>query len=199
LLDLRRSRLREGEPAAPARETAATRKKPSVGLLEEGLAALDAQRGTSRSSIAVSAGYQAAREHAPPQGVGVFEVRTDATGLVLSVSLLDAKSNQPSWRKVGESLAARLKGRRLRVPQGANGLATRLRIERGDLALELSERGRTERGVAIGEQPLHPREQRGESKLGERKGQLTPTLGTQVAGASQAHPTRIVLLSEVAL
>src|SRR5690606_35565940 len=114
----------EPEPPRPA---------PSVGLLVEGLAQRDAERGLARSSAAIHAGYEAARRVAP-NGIALFDLRTDERGVVLSVTLPSAPSNEAGWERVAQELRELLQQRRLRVPPGAKGLAARLRIERGTLA-----------------------------------------------------------------
>src|SRR6185436_7605280 len=92
--------------------------RPSVGLLKEGLDARDAARGLSRSSPAIQAAYRAAG-HAPPDGLAVFEVRADALGNVVSVSLVSFGSNEERWTQVAGALRSQLKKRRLRVPPGS--------------------------------------------------------------------------------
>ena len=172
--------------------------QPSIGLLREGLDARDAARGLSRSSAAVHAAYDAAG-HAPPHGIGIFEVRADAGGNVVAVTLLRFGSDEARWKRVAGALREQLQKRRLRVPPGAAGLVTRLRIERGELAKDVADLGRTERGVALGQDYLGPKHRRDEStRASLAPGQLTPTLGASVtAGGREA--TRVIVLSERAL
>jgi hypothetical protein len=181
-------------------EPAPTQPAPSVGLLVEGLAQLDAERGVSRSSAAIHAGYEAARR-AAPNGIALFDLRTDERGLVLSVTLASAPSEEARWQRVGQELQELLKDRRLRVPAGAKGLATRLRIERGQLAQTLTERDKAKRGAALGQQELHSREPRDTSTRAhlDDPRQLSPTLGVSVAGASGGVPIRVAVLEEKAL
>jgi hypothetical protein len=176
-------------------------KPPSDGGLSTGLAALDAERGQSRSNPANHAAYEAARRFAPPQGMGIFDLLTDDHGVVLSVSLASAPADEARWQRVAEELRTLLKDRRLRVPPGAKGLAARLRIETGELAKNIADRFRAPRGAALGQGQSHPREQRPEStRASLEPGQLSPTLGITVAGGGGNHPDiRIVLLSERAL
>src|SRR5690606_13780107 len=96
----------EPEPPRPA---------PSVGLLVEGLAQRDAERGLARSSAAIHAGYEAARRVAP-NGIALFDLRTDERGVVLSVTLASAPSNEAGWERVAQELRELLQQRRLRVP-----------------------------------------------------------------------------------
>ncbi|MEO8183768.1 MAG: hypothetical protein ABI895_33505 [Deltaproteobacteria bacterium] len=192
---VRRSALLEGwlEPIpAPA--------PTSPGGLVEGLAALDAERGLARSSAATHAAYAAARLRAPPLGIGVFDIQTNERGVVLSVTLVSAGSDLESWQRVGQELHGLLRDRPLRVAPGAKGLLARLRIERGELAVAAAERGRTKRGAALGQAPLHAREQGHEStRASLEPGQLSPTLGITVAGGPSGEQIRVVLVSERAL
>jgi hypothetical protein len=171
--------------------------QPSIGLLREGLAESDTLTGVSRSSAAVSAAYESARRDAPATGIAVFELQTDDTGLVQHVRLLSAGSDYESWRRMGEGLEALLGKRHLRVPLGSKGLLTRLRVERGELAVRLSERHRTKRKAALGQAPLHRKEESDEStRASLSPGRLSPSLGVVVSGAGEAHPTRVVILTE---
>jgi hypothetical protein len=176
------------------------RPTPSVGLLVEGLAQLDAERGVSRSGAAIHAGYEAARR-AAPDGIALFDLRTDERGVVLSVTLASAPSEEARWQRVGQELQQLLKDRRLRVPAGAKGLATRLRIERGQLAQTLSERDKAKRGAALGQQELHSREPREASTRAhlDDPRQLSPTLGVSVAGTGGGALIRVAVLDEKAL
>jgi hypothetical protein len=121
----------------------------SVGRITEEAEAMDGSKGLSRSSAAVSAGYRSA-QLGPEVGTALLEVRTDARGVVTSVSVLGDHVTDV-WVLVADDLLSRLKERILRVPAGAQGLLTRLRIDRGYLAEDLSERGRVKRGVAMGQ------------------------------------------------
>lgn len=121
----------------------------SIGRITEEAETMDGSKGLSRSSAAVSAGYRSA-QLAPEVGTAVLEVRTDARGVVTSVSVLGDHVTD-AWVLVADDLLSRLKDRLLRVPAGAQGILTRLRIDRGYLAEDLSERGRVKRGVAMGQ------------------------------------------------
>lgn len=193
---VRRAALAEGWIEPVERE-----KPASDGGLAAGLAALDAARGQSRSNPANHAAYEAARRFAPPQGMGIFDLRTDEHGVVLSVQLASAPADEARWQRVAEELRMLLKDRRMRVPPGAKGLAARFRIETGDLAKNIADRFRQPRGAALGQGSSHPREQRPEStRASLEPGQLSPTLGITVAGGGGNDPNiRIVLLSETPL
>jgi hypothetical protein len=190
---VRRAALLGGwlEPIAPP-------KKPTDGGLKDGLAALDAQRGLAMSSPANHAGYEAARRFAPPNGMGVFDILTDERGVVLSVKLASAPSDEARWQRVGQELEQILKERRLRVPAGAKGLEARLRIETGDLALDSTERFSTKRGAALGQSSSDSSAARfGEStRASLEPGVLSPTLGITIAGGGSGQRIRVVLVSE---
>jgi|GEM_PF-2537490 len=194
LAELSRRNPRKAREVAPAPEAP----RASVGLLSEGLQALDAEKGLSGSSPAVSASYRAARL-GPSVGTAVFEIRTDARGAVTSVKLIGDAGNGP-WLSVAADLLARLKDRLLRLPEGAKGLVTRLRIDRGELAQDLSERGKTKRGVAIG-QDHHPKDLGwDESTQGSsRPSRLAPSLGVSSDDLRTSIKTRVRLLSQQSL
>jgi hypothetical protein len=179
------------EPPRPA---------PSVGLLVEGLAQLDAERGVSRSGAAIHASYEAVRR-AAPSGIAFFDLRTDEHGVVLSVTLASTPLEETRWQLVRQELQELLKDRRLRVPVGAKGLATRLRIERGQLAQTLTERGKVKRGAALGQQELHSREPRDTSTRAhlDDPRQLSPTLGVSAVGAGGGALIRVAVIDERAL
>jgi hypothetical protein len=169
--------------------------RPSVGLLKEGLDARDAARGLSRSSPAIQAAYRAAGQ-APPDGLAVFDVRADASGNVVSVTLVSFGSNEERWRRVAGALQSQLKKRRLRVPPGSAGLLARLRIERGELSKDVADLDRQKRGVALGQDYLGPKDQREESTRSSLEpGKITPTAGGSIGGGGGTK-TRVVLVSE---
>lgn len=192
--DLAELARRNTRPERPP-EAAST---PSVGGLSEGLDALDAEQGLSRSSPAVSACYRAA-DLAPEVGTAVLEVRTDARGAVTAVKVL-GDGAATGWGIVADGLLARLKDRLLRVPEGARGLVTRLRIDRGWLAEDLAARGRTKRGVAIG-QDHHPKDFGWDesTQAGSSRGRLTPSLGVSSEDLRKSVKTRVSVVSEQAL
>jgi hypothetical protein len=180
-------------------EQPAPRRPVLDGGLLQGLAARDAERGLSRSSAAQHAAFQAARRFAPAIGIGVFDITADEHGVVLSVTLASALSNEADWQRVGEELQQLLRDRRLRIPPGARGLAARLRVETGELAQDIAQRSRLPRGAALGQAPSHPRELRAESTRNSLEpGQLSPALGMGIAGGGGAS-VRVVLVEERAL
>lgn len=171
-------------------------KPTSPGLLVEGLLARDAEKGLSRSSPAISASRYAANL-APAEGTAVIEVRVDALGNVASVTVA---SGGEVWAKVAAEVLARLKSKKLQVPAGSRGMVARLRIDRGELALEPSERGRASRGTALG-QDHHARDYGwNESTQAPGHGdRMSPTLGLSSDMLRSVIKTRVRLLSEQAL
>jgi hypothetical protein len=189
---LTRMTLLEHRFDRPEREPA-----PSIGLLSEGLAEMDAAHGVSRSGVALHAGYEAARAFAPAQGIALFDVRADATGSVVSINLVSSGPGEERWRRVGERMRALLDGRRLRVAPGTHGLLTRLRIEQGEYAQSKEDRQRiVERRPALGQGPLPPRAIANESThTSLENGQLTPVF-VLYSSESVAKPLRVALVSE---
>jgi hypothetical protein len=89
-----------------------------------------------------------------------------------------------------------LRARRLRVAPGSRGLVARLRVQRGVHAEDVGEQWRTERGAALGQKPLSPKQALDEStQASERPGALQPALGGSL-GATSETPTTITLVSE---
>jgi hypothetical protein len=192
---LTRMTLLEHRFDRPEREPA-----PSIGLLSEGLAEMDAAHGVSRSGLALHAGYEAARAFAPAQGIALFDVQADAMGSVVSISLVSSGPDEERWRRVGERMRALLSGKRLRVAPGARGLLARLRIEHGEHAQSKEDRERiVERRPALGQGPLPPRAIANESTHRSlENGQLTPVF-VLYSSESVAKPLRVALVSERAL
>jgi hypothetical protein len=170
--------------------------EPSVGLLSEGLASIDATRGMSRSAPAVAAARGAALELAPRQGIALFDVAADERGVVTAVTLVSFASDEVRWRRVADAMRRALRGRRLRMAPGSRGLVARLQVQRGAYAKDVGDQWRTERGAAVGQKRLSPKQTLDEStQASERPGALQPTLGGSV-GAKSETPTRVALLSE---
>jgi hypothetical protein len=177
--------------------TPRTHARPTSGLdLGGELNALDAAKGHGRSSTTIAAARTAARV-APPFGSATFDVRADASGRVVSVVLLSFGSDGAEWQRVRAALQRELQRRRVRVPSGAKGLSAVLRIERGELALENRDRGRTKRGVAIGQDSLGPKEVKDEStRASMESGGVAPALGVGPDTGSTTPTTRVVLVRE---
>jgi hypothetical protein len=165
----------------------------SAALFSEGLG--PGEVGASASGPAVSAGYRAARL-GPAVGTAVFEVRTNAAGSVTAVYLV-SDDESGVWTGVTQDLLSRLAASVLRLPEGAKGMITRLRIDRGYLAQDLSERGKVQKGAALG-QDHHPKDLGwDESTQGSmRTGRLAPTAGVSSEILHGSVRTRVVLLSQ---
>lgn len=166
----------------------------SAALFGEGLEP-GAGVAASASSPAISAGYRAA-QLGPRVGTAVFEVHTNAQGSVTAVYLA-GDDESGFWSLVADELLARLAKSVLRLPTGAKGMITRLRIDRGYLAEDLAARGKVERGAALG-QDHHPKDLGwDESTQGSmRSGRLAPTAGVSSDSLRTSIPTRVLLLSQ---
>jgi len=154
-----------------------------------------AEVAASPSSPAVSAGYRAA-QLGPRVGTAVVEVHTSAQGSVTAVYLV-GDDESGLWSAVVADLLGRLGHSVLRLPAGAKGMITRLRIDRGYLAEDLAVRGKVERGVALG-QDHHPKDLSWEESTqgSMRSGRLAPTAGVSSESLRTSVPTRILLLSQ---
>ena len=86
----------------------------SLGLGPEG-PALTAINESTRTSIA------------PDQGRATFLVRSNSEGVATAVEVIDANGNT-GWLDAAKQTLAALKGKRFRVPSGANGLAMRIEV-----------------------------------------------------------------------
>lgn len=196
-LFLGRKALAELVRKPPPREAppgASVVRRPAVDL-EESLGTAGADPGLTASSPAVSASYRSA-ELGPDVGTALLELRTDTSGAVVSVKVLGSGGSS-RWALVAGDLLARLKEHLLRVPAGARGLVTRLRIDRGALAEDLAGRGHLERGVALG-QDHHPRDfgvDESTQAAGTR-GRLTPSLGVSSEALRKTVKTRVRVVSE---
>lgn len=193
---------REDELRRPPRGRAAeapAKRPTSPGLLVEGLQELDGERGTARSSASISAAYRA-RAAAPAAGRATFVLTTDAQGNVTGVQGADAAGQSSAWANFLDDLRRQLSGRRLRVPSGAAGLRTTLRVESGVTATTPAERDRTKRGAALG-QDHHARDFGWDESThaAERPDRLTPTVGFNISLSKEGPPVRVTLLGETIL
>jgi hypothetical protein len=77
----------------------------------------------------VSAAHAAASGiNAPQVGYAMFDVETDGKGVVTSVKLVDYGGDL-GWQRVQKELQANLSTQTLKVPNGANGVHVRVRVE----------------------------------------------------------------------
>lgn len=128
--------LAPGSGAAPAPVEATGRgprrdDDPDKGgrLLRESLDRANAARGLGFGGPVVGAAQTAVHAPgAPSQGKASFEVVTDATGAIVSITPRGAATGG-DWGPVLAALRAQLAGRKLRVPEGANGVAVVVQVE----------------------------------------------------------------------
>jgi hypothetical protein len=62
-------------------------------------------------------------------GHALLEFRTDGTGLVIGVRVLESNAERRAWDDVAAHLAESASKKRLRVPPGAKGVAVTVRVE----------------------------------------------------------------------
>ncbi len=173
------------------------RPRESVGMLREGLAELDARRGLGPAGAAASAASRAASAVGPSRGIAVFDVRTDAKGLVTGVTLVGFGSNAGAWSAVARRMATSLRGRRLPLARSSRGTLTRLQVAVGQEAKPAAGTERTKRGAALGQGSRSASDvARDESTRAIMNGPTpSPTLGKKVVGASSARRVRVSVLS----
>jgi hypothetical protein len=93
------------------------------------IADADVAKGITRGGPVIAALRLATFEVATPNnGTAAFLATTDATGLVVTLEPTDVSSHYSAWQKVAERALVQLKSKRLRVPQGSNGLSVRLEV-----------------------------------------------------------------------
>lgn len=113
-------------PKADAPGSAESRLNES---LRAEIADADVHAGLTRGGPVISALRLATFEVATPNnGTASFLARTDATGLVVSLEPTDVSSHYAAWQKVARRALGQLKGKRLRVPDGSQGLSVRLEV-----------------------------------------------------------------------
>ena len=123
--------------------------RPAPTDLWQPLRAEEAERGLSPASPAIVSGYRSA-QLGPSDGTAVFEVHVNAQGIVDSVRVVGNVEHE-AWHTVARDLLKRLQEKPLRLPNQAQGMVFRLRIDRGALATDIKDRYRTEPGVALGQ------------------------------------------------
>ena len=173
------------------------RPRKSAGLLREGLAQRDARRGLGPAGAAASAASRAASALGPTRGIAVFDVRTDARGLVTGVTLVGFGSNAGAWSAVARQMATSLRGRRFPQARNSRGSLTRLQVAVGQEAKSAAGAEPTKRGAALGQGSRPARNvARDESTRAIMNGPTpSPTLGTKVVGASSGRRVRVSVLS----
>jgi len=79
----------------------------------------------------IGAAHAAAHDEslAPTTGIAIFEVKTDASGSVKSVTVLSNDGDGPGWNVVAIAIKKELGTKKLVVPSGANGLKVTVRVQ----------------------------------------------------------------------
>ncbi|MEO7093975.1 MAG: hypothetical protein ABI175_12040, partial [Polyangiales bacterium] len=79
----------------------------------------------------IGAAHAAAHDDplAPATGIAVFEVKTDAAGVVKSVTVLSTDGDAPAWNVVALAMKKDLAKKKLAVPSGAAGLKVTVRVQ----------------------------------------------------------------------
>jgi len=111
-------------PTPPAAASA----RPDIGGLRAALAAHDRQLGLGSGGPVVSAARIAAQS-GTADGNATISIKTDASGKVLSVALLDSTTSSAAWAAVARDMAAHLRSSPLRIPRNANGVIVTVRLE----------------------------------------------------------------------
>lgn len=112
----------DGPPAASGPRVSARDPGPvdAARVLRDAATAHDLARGTGFGGPVAAAGRSVLLSgQAPTTGQGRYEVRTDASGRVVSVRALGGDA---AWQALAQTLASALAGRTLRVPPDSKGV-----------------------------------------------------------------------------
>jgi hypothetical protein len=96
--------------------------------LRSGLASHDQKLGLGPEGPAVVAIKSIVSNSPTTNTSGLLGIRTDATGLVVHVEVLQASSDGEEWRRIAAELERALAHQRLRVPSGSAGVTLELRV-----------------------------------------------------------------------
>lgn len=108
-----------GPPAPPVSE-----ENGAMRAVKAGVAERERAGGIARGGPIVTAVQEAASgENAPHTGTTIFEVDSDANGVVTS-----ARSEDGTWSSVADGIVRAMRGKTVRVSPGASGLRTRVRV-----------------------------------------------------------------------
>ena len=114
--------------AAP-RESHDAPARPADHILRDGLLAADRARGLGAAGPLVSAAHEAASPSiAPDVGAATLEIDCDADGKVVAARVLPGSGDTAKWNAVAREVVRLTSARTVRVPAGAHGVRTRLRI-----------------------------------------------------------------------
>lgn len=120
-----------------------------TNALLDGLTAHDIATGTSRGGPLLAAVEEAAHgADAPSLGVAVFEITVPRNGAP-QVSLVGADRDEAAWNRLGSQIAA-LTARRqatVHLPDGAQGLRVRVRVEAIDRLVDGTDVSRYDKGA----------------------------------------------------
>jgi len=118
--------------AAPSAAPLAEAPSPSRALdrmLRDELTAHDRALGISPGNALLTAAKDAASPLlAPDVGAATLEIESDAAGRVVSASVVSGPADAAAWGDVAREIVRLMSGKSLRLPRGARGLRTRLRI-----------------------------------------------------------------------
>ena len=88
------------------------------------------------------------RSRAPTSGRARFEIRTDPSGVVASVRVVDASASHEAWNDAAQTLARESRSRTLAVPRGARGIAVTIEVLSSVKTASGIDRGETSVSVA---------------------------------------------------
>ena len=126
---------------------------PRDHLFREAHDAHDRELGLGPSAPVVAAAREAGSiPSAPDTGNAVFEVNADASGKVLSASVVSFSADGSGWIAVAQQLVAVMGSKTLRLPVGAHGFRVRLRIS-AERTLPSGQRGETHAGAVPDDVP----------------------------------------------
>jgi hypothetical protein len=118
-----------GALVSPSGETAKNRQSHVAEAIAEALDAHDAEVGVTRGGdIALALENAVSASSAPFEGTATFDIGVDTDGHV-STTLLNSNGNAEGWSKVGDAARAGFDPRRIRIPPGARGWHTVVRVE----------------------------------------------------------------------
>ena len=176
-------------------------------MLRDELTAHDRALGISPGNALITVAKEAASPIlAPDVGVATLEIESDASGRVVSASVVSGPADAAAWGDVAREIVKRMSGKNLRLPRGAHGLRTRLRIS-ALRTLPSGKSGGTAAGAVPDDVPGTPGGDRAcEGTGGSRKcvgGMPTGATATGAdlsnIGARAMRVVRVQLLDDIAL
>jgi hypothetical protein len=89
----------------------------------------DVEMGLGASGALIAAAHDAAVPSiAPDVGAATFEIDCDATGRITSARVVEAGADAAAWNDVAQRIVHLMASKPMRVPPGARGIRTRLRV-----------------------------------------------------------------------